>query len=103
MIKITGLAWDVTREKTIELQLRESQVLYQAIIGNSMSAFFLSNDKGGVLDTYDAACTLFGYTREELKKTSRQHILDDEDPEFLNALRHRKKTGHIKYLCPAFK
>ncbi len=85
-----------TREKTSELQLKESQLLYKAVIENSTSAFFLTNSKGEILDTNTAACQMFGYTRDELTATDRHQILEDEDPNFITALQQRKKTGHMK-------
>ena len=96
VIRINGFARDITKSKMPELRLKESQAHYQAIIANSMSAFFLTNSKGDILEANERACSMFGYTKDELRKLSRKQILEDDDPKFIIALQHRDKTGRMK-------
>ncbi|MEO6232189.1 MAG: PAS domain-containing protein [Ferruginibacter sp.] len=96
VIKITGLVKDITRVKILELRLNESQALYQAIIGNSVNAFFLANKNGEILETNEAACEMFGYTHDELTKLERHQILEDNDPQFVMALQRRQSTRRMK-------
>jgi PAS domain S-box-containing protein len=116
-IRMIGAAQDITERKRVEaelqvsleksmtnemlmkkaeLELIESHKKYEVIIENSMNAFFLTNSDGDILDTNDAACRMFGYTKDELKKLNSKHILETNDPRFILALQHRRKTGHMR-------
>lgn len=96
VVRIAGLSRDITKMKTLEIQLKESQAHYEAIIGNLISAFFLSNSKGDILDANDRACSMFGYTKDELKKLNRKQIIEEDDLKFIIALQHQVKTGRMK-------
>ncbi|MEO6455048.1 MAG: PAS domain-containing protein [Ginsengibacter sp.] len=96
IIKITGLARDITNVKMLELQLKDSQTTQEAIISNSMNSFFLTNERGDILGNNDAASSLFGYTNDEFKKLNRHDIIVDDDPGFVTALQHQEKNGRMK-------
>ena len=74
----------------------ESFKKYKVIIENSLNAFLLTNNNGDILDTNNAACEMFGYTKEEFKNLNRKNVLDINDPRFILALQHRKKTGQMR-------
>lgn len=94
--EINGLAEDVTKIKLLEIQLKERETHYEAIIGNSTNAYFLANNKGDIIETNEAACVIFGYTKDELLKLNRKQILEEDDPIFIMALQQRQQTGRTK-------
>jgi two-component system CheB/CheR fusion protein len=84
------------QQQKLSNEVAESQKKYQVIIENSMNAFLLTNSNGDILDSNNAACKMFGYTKEEFKTLNRRDVLEVTDPRFMLALQHRKKTGHMK-------
>ena len=78
-----------------ELERKNNQY-YRSIVENSLSAFFLTKPDGTILDANKAACDLFGYTLEELKRIGRQQIIDHSDVKVQEKLKERNETGRIK-------
>ncbi len=72
---LLGFNMDVTESRLKELQIEESYTKYRVLIESSLNAFFLTDDKGFVLDTNHAACSMLGYSKEELLRLSLQQIL----------------------------
>ena len=62
-------------KKKIELSTSEEK--YKAMIENSASPFFFSDPAGTILDVNNAACELFGFTREEFRNLPRHLMLDE--------------------------
>ncbi|MCF7912096.1 MAG: PAS domain S-box protein [Candidatus Cloacimonetes bacterium] len=65
-IKIVGVIQDVTRRKLAETKLKDSEELYRNLIKLASEAIYLVNRKGEVIEVNDHACTLLGYSRDEL-------------------------------------
>ena len=68
---------------------------YKAIVENSIHAFFLTIPNGTILETNHAATLLFGYSPDEFKHLRRWHIIDHSDPNLIEALEMREKTGFL--------
>ncbi|MEO6219590.1 MAG: PAS domain S-box protein, partial [Ginsengibacter sp.] len=85
-----------TKQQELVNEAAESNKKYEVIIENSMNAFLLTDNNGDILDTNNAACKMFGYTKDEFKKLNRQQILEVTDPRFILALQHRMKTGQMR-------
>lgn len=69
--------------------------IYRAMIENALDAFFLTKTDGTILDANTAACTMFGYTQEELRGAERRQIIDVESPGFEECLKEREKKGKV--------
>jgi PAS domain S-box-containing protein len=65
----------------VESKLRESREELATILRTANDAFFLADADGRLLDVNEAACTLLGYTREELLALSLAGIEADQTPE----------------------
>lgn len=63
-----GVQRDVTDRKRQQDELRYSQARLQALFDHSHDAIMLANDSGRYVEVNPAACTLLGYSREELLK-----------------------------------
>jgi PAS domain S-box-containing protein len=61
----------------MKIELDTSEEKYKAMIENSASPFFYSDPAGIILDVNNAACELFGFTREEFKNLPRHKMLDE--------------------------
>ncbi|RFS17706.1 PAS domain S-box protein [Emticicia sp. C21] len=88
--------FDVTPTRKAQLETRQSEDKYRAIVENSIDAFFFSNYDGSVIDVNGAAVEIFGYSLEEFKQLNRTHIIDHSDNRFINHLAEREKTGKMK-------
>ena len=65
----------------VESKLTESREELATILRTANDAFFLADADGRLLDVNEAACTLLGYTREELLALSLAGIEADQTPE----------------------
>src|ERR1700747_3707736 len=63
---IEGLNLDMTRQKQTEEELRASERRFRAFVDHAADAFFLTDERGRVLDVNRRACESLGYTREEM-------------------------------------
>lgn len=88
--------FDLTPTRKAQLETRQSEDKYRAIVENSIDAFFFSNYDGSVIDVNGAAVKIFGYSAEEFKQLNRTHLIDHSDNRFINHLEEREKTGRMK-------
>ena len=62
---------DITERFVLENAVKEREKKYRTIFTTGRDALFLIDPKtGAILDVNDAACNLYGYSLEELKKLS---------------------------------
>ncbi len=59
-----GYIRDISESKLAEIKLFESQQRYLALFNNSRDCIILENGNGEILDANNAACELFGYSRD---------------------------------------
>ena len=70
---------------------------YHALFENSRDAIFLTRPKdGAVLAVNPAACSLFGYSEQQLLSMNRDDLLDLSDPRFTEAWAERAGTGAVE-------
>jgi len=113
LIESINMAFELFKTHKIlqkeELALRESEALYRNLMENSIDAVYLLSEEGKVLNTNQVACSMLGYSQEELL----QRTIDDIDPNYpsgnfisfwndqpegstvLFESVHRKKNGEI--------
>jgi|GEM_PF-1824901 len=73
-----GLAKDMTER-------RQAEERYQTIIQAAMDGFWITDDKGCLLEANEAACRMTGYSREELRALSLGDLEAIETPEVTHA------------------
>ena len=61
-----GIARDVTNRREALQALRSSEEKYRALVEGSSDAIFLESTGGRILDCNDAACRMFGFTKDEM-------------------------------------
>lgn len=67
--KITGISVslrDITERNKVQRDYEASELRYQSLISQLSDALFVADTDGNYIDVNPSACTLSGYTREEL-------------------------------------
>jgi PAS domain S-box-containing protein len=72
------------------------QLPYEHIFETAQNPFFLSDGQGRVLAVNQAACELFGFSRETAAQFTRHDLLDHSDPRLQQLLKHRQQFGTAK-------
>jgi PAS domain S-box-containing protein len=66
---------------------------FQLLIEMLRDAFLCGTEAGDIFGCNDAACRMFGYTREELTSLTREDISVPGDPNFRRVVATRERTG----------
>ncbi|MCE5282560.1 MAG: PAS domain S-box protein, partial [Deltaproteobacteria bacterium] len=81
-------------EQTLSLSaLRDSEERFRLTFENSLDAVVLAVPGGPILAVNSAACSLFGYTEEEMMALPPNGPADKEDPNFAAFIRERVSKG----------
>ncbi|MBW4437769.1 MAG: PAS domain-containing sensor histidine kinase [Pleurocapsa minor GSE-CHR-MK-17-07R] len=86
---------DLTDQRRMEMELRDSEETMRSIIENSMDAILLTIPNGKILAANSAATRMFGYSEQEIVELGRTGITDARDPRLKAAIEHRKNTGQF--------
>ena len=86
----------LSRIKYPQMPLQVSIQTYKSLFENSLDAFFLAKTDGTLLEVNKAACSMFGYTEEEIKILGRDGIIDTTGPHFSLMLHERFEEGKLK-------
>jgi len=70
---------DITERKRTEEALQESEKKFRSYMENAPDGIFLANEKGNYLLVNDSACTITGFTREELMQKNFIDLIFSED------------------------
>ena len=79
-----------------EERIRESEARYRSFFENSLDALLIIHPNGTVKAANPAACTLFGYSEEELYHNGRESLVDSTDPRFDEFVQQRNETGRAR-------
>jgi PAS domain S-box-containing protein len=67
--------------------------VYESFFESSLNALLLTTTDGAILRVNKAACDMFGFSEEELKKLGRKAIVDTSDPAYTDQLSQRAING----------
>src|SRR4030095_15447723 len=68
VVKLVGTSIDITESKRAEEELRASEQRYRTLFEKANDAIFLENERDDIVEVNERACTLLGYSRDELLK-----------------------------------
>ncbi|MFH1360176.1 MAG: PAS domain S-box protein [Candidatus Omnitrophota bacterium] len=71
-------ARDITERKISEEVLRESEIKYRVLFEASTDAIFLETLDGRILDCNEAACKMYGYTKDEITALRVDEIVPED-------------------------
>ncbi len=104
-----GVGQDITERKQTENALRANEEKYRTYIDQSPEGIFITDEAGKYIDVNTTACSMLGYTREELLSLSIRDLNDSTEsaavsPQFFTLKEHgriksemmlRKKNGGV--------
>lgn len=102
---IRGIIIDITEQKKVEAELRESEEKYRQLFEMESDAIFLVDAQtGGIIDVNHAALDLYGYRRNELVTRNYSTVAHESNESVASLVRHhgrmplifhRKKDGTV--------
>ncbi len=69
-IQSIGIVQDITQRKQAEEEVKSNEARYRGLFTNAHDAILIADDSGRYVDVNPKACSLLGYTREELLQKS---------------------------------
>ncbi|MFB4204969.1 hypothetical protein KBTX_01508 [wastewater metagenome] len=75
--------------------LARNERRYRSLFDNSLDAKVLLDGQSHVLEANPQACQLFGMDEDELKRFTREELLDMDDPDTAAATRYRDEHGRF--------
>lgn len=91
---IYSIIHDITERREAEDALRQSEEKYRTIIQNMQDSYFECNLQGKFTFVNDTACTILGYTREELLNIDYQKLISPETADKVRQLYEQtRQTG----------
>ncbi|HBQ59468.1 MAG TPA: hypothetical protein DD671_07535, partial [Balneolaceae bacterium] len=92
----TTTSWafnDITAKKEAEKALKQSEHQYKLQFNNTMVGTLIGRPNGTVLDANSAACSILGFTKDEIIEGGRKLIFDTSYPPNAQALETRRENG----------
>jgi PAS domain S-box-containing protein len=95
---------DITDSKVNEIKITENEENYRSVFSASQDAIFIVDPStGNIMKANAAACTLYGYTAEEIIKLNRSDFVSDVESMLKNIqnnsnhlyIYHKRKDGTI--------
>jgi len=96
LVGVLGIGRDITERKHSQELLQETEERYRTFFENSMDGILLTSPDGKILSANQAACTMFGYTENELIDLGRSGIVDTTDPNLSFLLAERIAKGKVR-------
>lgn len=95
VVKLTGIAVDITERKQAEEALRESEMRFRIFWDHAADAFAVFDEHHKIIEANREACEAGGYTREEVIGMVPQDFNPDVDAAMLQRIDERVEAGEI--------
>lgn len=84
---------DITSLKRAQEDLIKNEEKYRDLVEKAGIAIFVDDEKGDFVFFNDYFCSLFGYSRKEMEKQSRENLIHPEDLEMVNEFHKKRLEG----------
>ena len=89
-------AKEVTNNVNATRELKESRERYKQQFNHSLNGIIIGTPSGEIIDVNPSACSILGYTKDELMKIGRQGIQDDSNPQNIEARKIRDSQSYYE-------
>ena len=89
-------AEEITHTIKATRELKDSRERYKQQFNHSLNGIIIGTPSGKVIDANPAACSILGYTKEELRKIGRQGIMDEKNPQNIKASEIRESQYYFE-------
>ena len=96
-----GIVRDITERKQMEKELKKSEAYFRTLFEGARDAILVESIDGQIFDVNEAACHLYGYSRDELIRSSVIDLLPPEMIEKLPEIEQSLRAGHDFYVAEA--
>ena len=93
---ILAIVRDITDQKAQEQTIRQEQRRYQALFEQAHDAILIANNKGHYIEVNPAACTLLGYSYEEMLQCGPQDIIVPLETQNSDTLWHKFMQDRVQ-------
>jgi PAS domain S-box-containing protein len=98
IIGFLGIQTDITEMKKKSEQIIQSEKRYQSMVDNLRDALFIHDFKGIIHDVNEQACSMLGYSREELVGSHISKIDSEENKDKMKErMAHLMKEGWLAF------
>jgi|AntDeeMinimDraft_5_1070356.scaffolds.fasta_scaffold02335_1 PAS domain S-box-containing protein len=87
---------NITRAERARQKTEQSAQRYRMQFEHNLEGTLITSTEGHIIDANPAACTMLGYTKQELLKRSREEVMDVNDTVYRQALHQREQTGSYR-------
>jgi PAS domain S-box-containing protein len=101
--ELQGLRGQILEQERLEADrrrteepLRESEEKFHSLYNNSLDGIIFGAPDGSILAANPAACTILGWSEQELCMGRRDLLLDKNDPRVKQIIKEREKTGRFR-------
>jgi PAS domain S-box-containing protein len=102
VLGVFAAARDVTKQKSVEEKIRQSEEMFKSIFDNSLAAVLVTDDQGNYLSANKAAGELLGYSVNELLQMNVEDLKTTELPgaakRFEEYMRKGEDTGEFDFI-----
>jgi PAS domain S-box-containing protein len=89
-------AEEITHNVTAIRELKESRERYRQQFNNSINGIIIGTPEGKIIDANPSACSILGYSIDELKSIGRQGIQEDSNPVNQKAAEVRQEQSYFE-------
>lgn len=86
---------DITSIRATNKIINNHEQQYLALVDGHHSALFITRPDGTIVNANDSAVQMFGYSKEEFLKITRQVFIDHDDPRLEHYLKRRTEIGMV--------
>lgn len=87
---------EITNNINASRELKDSRERYKQQFNHSLNGIIIGTPAGEIIDANPSACSILGYTKEELQKIGRHGIMDESNPYNIEAAKIRDNQTYFE-------
>ncbi|MBN1550437.1 PAS domain S-box protein, partial [bacterium] len=95
---VQGVLRNITERKKMEQALRDGQEHFRSVFEGARDSIIVESPEGDIFDVNRAACSMFGYSRDEFVRMNVKDLLPQDMHQHLPGLTEIHKTGGSIFL-----